>query len=63
MRFVVALYYLHVCMYAYTTYVHLPQSYYYVYVTVCGKTNLIPQTLILQYRAKRACNRYLVDIE
>ena len=34
-----------------------------VYVTVYGKTNLIPQTLILQYRAKRACNHYLVDFE
>ena len=37
--------------------------YIYTYVTVCGKTNLIPQTLILQYRAKGGCNRYLVDFE
>ena len=34
-----------------------------IIVTVYGKTNLIPQTLILQYRAKRVSNRYLVDFE
>ena len=36
---------------------------YHNFVTVRGKINLIPQTLILQYRAKLACNRYLVDFE
>ena len=34
-----------------------------IIVTVYGKTNLIPQILILQYRAKHVCNRYLVDFE
>ena len=32
-------------------------------MTVYGKTNLTPQTLILQYRAKRASNHYLVDFD